>query len=169
MEDRQQWLSIAAVVLVIGGLGFFLYKRSRQAPSEPTAVGEGITIEEKANELLERMNVKVPENADKITLNDVSNKGGTGVATRSFENNRFSHSVMAALPDLETGTYYEAWLVRENPADTVSTGKLRQAKGGWILEYSTGKNLTDHAKVMVTLEKVNDQKPETTILEGQFK
>jgi len=168
MEDRQQWLSIAAVVLVIGGLGFFLYKRSRQATNEPTAMGEGVQIEDRANQLLDQMNVKIPENADKIGLKDVSGGDATGIATKSFNNNVFSGSIIAALPELGSGEFYEGWLVREDPFDLVGVGKLRQAKGGWMVDFTSNTDLSDHKQVVVTQEMVDDQKPEKHILEGQF-
>lgn len=167
-DDKQQWLSIAAVVLVIGGLGFFLYRRSRQESVEPTALGEGVAIEEKASELLNKMNFEVPEGADRANLGDVSGGDGTGVATESYEEGRFTHSMIAALPDPEAGMFYEGWLVREDPFDLVYTGKFEMAKGGWMLDYTSEVDLSDHNQVVVTLEAVDDQKPEKHILEGKF-
>ena len=166
MEDRQQWLSIAAVVLVIGGLGYFLYQRSRQEVPVNN-LGEGIEIEEKANQLLESMNIDVPEGADRANLKDVNGGDNTGVATRSFENGEFTHSVVAALPDPEKGSFYQGWLTNE-AGESMSTGKLRIAKGGFILDFTSNKDLSDYSKVMITLEKVDDNKPEESLLEGSF-
>jgi len=169
MEDRQQWLSIAAVVLVIGGLGYFLYQRSKQAEPTNNNLGEGVEIEQKANQLLETMNIDVPEGVDRANLEDVSGGGGTGVATRDMVNGKFVHSVIAALPDPEAGMFYEGWLVNTVTDDVVSTGTFRIAKGGFILDFTSSTDLTDHNQVVVTLEKVDDGKPETHVLEGTFK
>lgn len=166
MEDRQQWLSIAAVVLVIGGLGYFLYQRSRQEVPVNN-LGEGVEIEEKANQLLESMNIDVPEGADRANLKDVNGGDNTGVGTRSMENGEFTHSVIAALPDPENGSFYQGWLVNA-AGENISTGKLRIAKGGFILDFTTDKDLSEYNKVMVSLEKIDDNKPEESLLEGSF-
>ena len=167
MEDRQQWLSMAAVVLVIAGLGFFLYQRSRQVENEGM-IGDSAIAEEKANQLLDQLNIELPENLERANLSDVSGGDGTGIATRSYEDGSFEHSVIAGLPDPEAGTFYEGWLVREEPFDVVYTGKLRIAKGGYILDYNSGADLSDHEQVIVTQETVDDQKPEQHVLEGSF-
>ena len=169
MEDRQQWLSIAAVVLVIGGLGYFLYQRSRQAEPTNNNLSEGVQIDQKANQMLDNMNIDVPEGVDRANLKDVTGGDGTGVATREMVNGKFVHSVIAALPDPTPGTFYEGWLINPDTGDTISTGRFRIAKGGFILDFTSSKDLTDHKQVLVTLEKVDDNNPETHMLEGSFK
>ncbi len=168
-EDRQQWLSIAAVVLVIGGLGYFLFRQSRQ-PDEVSVDTADTAAEQKAQELLDSFNKEVPENASRVTLKDVSGGDSAGVATVSeaVEDEAREYSVLAALPEPESGEFYEAYLVSDEAENQILLGRLQQAKGGWMVETSSGVDLGEEAKIQVTREKVNDQTPEEPVLEGSF-
>jgi len=73
------------------------------------------------------------------------------------------------LPEPKAGEWYEGWLVRDEPFSSVYTGKLRIAKGGLVLEFSDKMDWRDHVKVVVTLEKQDDRKLETHVLEGEFR
>jgi len=168
-ENKQQWLSIAAVVLVVGGLGYFLYKQS-QVPVDEDINIDDIVAEEKADDLIESMNFEVPEDADRATLKDVSGGESIGVATRqeSEEGGR-TYSLLAALPDPSSGEFYEGYMMESGEDDEVYLGKLRKAKGGWLLEYEGQSSLLEsNPKVVITLEKVDDETPETKVLEGAF-
>lgn len=166
MEDRQQWLSMAAVVIVIVGLGFFLYRQSREeAPVEITS--EDQMIEERANEVVEQMQAQLPENALRANLRDVSGGSGAGVATR-VENEKAEDelSVLAALPDPVSGEFYEAYLAGAGE-EVQYLGRLSQAKGGWRLETQAEPE-EGMSQVRVTREQVADQQPEEILLEGSF-
>jgi hypothetical protein len=160
-------VGLALVLLVIGGF-FYLRARARRETLEVPAGGEGVEIEEKASELAEQLGVQLPDDVEKVELVDVSGGAASGIATRKFIEGEFSHSVLAALPDPEPGSWYEGWLVRQEPFEVLFTGILRMAKGGYVLDYSLEEDLTDHGEVIVTLEGVDDQKPEQHILEGSF-
>jgi hypothetical protein len=117
-------------------------------------------------------NYQIPEDAERIELKDVSGGEGSGLATRKFENGKFNHVILADLADPAAGSFYEGWLVRGKQGDSnysvVLTGKLRVAKGGYLLEFESDKDYSDYKQVIVTLEKVDDKNPETHILEGSF-
>ena len=166
--NRERWIGLAVVLLMVGG---FLVLKNRQnvKPLDDKAVtGEGVEIEERASEFAKQMGITLPLDVQKAELKDVSGGTGSGLATRKFAGGEFSHSVLAALPDPEDGTWYEGWLVRSEPMNIVFTGRLRMAKGGWVLDYTGTQDLTDHGKVVVTRERVDDRKPETYLLEGNF-
>jgi hypothetical protein len=168
--QRQRLFAALIVVLVIVGLVLFI-RKGKEEEGE-VGEGEGVRIEDVVSELSTQLGVTVPEDVERISLSDVSGGAATGLATRKVEDGRFIHTVLAALPDLSAGTFYEGWLVRGAEGDEdysiLSTGKLRISKGGYLLEFSSSQDLSDHPKVVVTLESVDDGKPETHILEGKF-
>lgn len=161
--NRERWIGLAVVLVVIGGI---IWWRSEKAnkPAEPTKEAVEAEVEGFAREL----GVVLPEDVEKTSLTDVTGGEATGIATRKVIEGRFTHTVLAALPDPQVGTWYEAWLVKLEPLDVVYTGKLTMGKGGWVLDYISRDDLTDHPQVVVTLERVDDRKPEQHILEGSF-
>ena len=166
--NKERWIGLGVILVLIGGLLVVKAKQTPKKLDEKGLTGEGVEIEEKASELAKRMGVVFPDDVEKTDLKDVTGGTGTGLATRKWAGGTFTHSVLAGLTDPEKGSWYESWLVGEEPSDFIYTGKLRMAKGGWVLDYTSKTDLTDHRKVMVTLEKVDDRKPETKILEGSF-
>lgn len=163
--NRERWIGLAVVLIIVGGWLFF---RSRQPSQEPASAEQEQAAEEKVSTFAEQLGVTIPEDVEKTALTDVTGGEAQGVATRDFDEGLFTHSVLASLPDPETGAFYEGWLVRPDPFDVVYTGKLRLVKGGWSLDYEAGEDLSDHNRVVVTLERVDDQQPEAHILEGSF-
>ena len=154
------------VAALIGAVIYF--SRRSQTPRL-----EDITPTPSTQESIEsKFNTQIPSDVQKAELKDVSGGNASAIATRKYANGKFTHVVMADLPDPETGSYYQAWLVKGNEGEAdyslVSTGRLRIAKGGWLLEYNSSKDYTDHPKVVVSLEKVTDAKIETKVLEGNF-
>lgn len=163
--NKERWIGLAVILLIVG---FFLVKgRNVQKLNDEAAMGEGVEIEERASEFAKTMGIVLPADVEKASLEDVSGGTGSGLATRKYAEGKFIHSVLAALPDPASGVFYEGWLVSES-GDVVYTGKLRMAKGGWVLDFVSAVNLSDHDQVVVTREMVDDQKPEGHVLEGSF-
>lgn len=106
----------------------------------------------------DRFNLDIPDNVEKTDLVDVSGGTGGGIATRS--------EILVDLADPEAGKFYQAWL--EKDGKSVSLGKLRMAKGGWLIEYNSA-NYPGYNKVVVSLESKFDSTMETKVLEGSFK
>lgn len=100
--------------------------------------------------------LKVPTNADRANLTDVSGGRGIGEAFRTYENSLFNLTLAA---NLEKGDY-QAWIMDKNGAK-ILLGKLVSEKGGYIVNFSAFKDLTSYSKVIVTLGSKN-------ILEGSF-
>ncbi len=166
--NRERWIGLAVVLVIVGGFLFLKNRQPGKKLDDKAVTGEGVEIEERASEFAKQMGITIPSDVQKTELKDVAGGTGTGLSTRKFTGGTFAHSVLAGLADPEEGTWYEAWLVRNEPFDLVYTGKLRMAKGGWVLDYTGSQDLTDHGKVIVTRERVDDRKPETNVLEGNF-
>jgi len=165
MKNRDIVIGLAVLLLFAG----VIYIRQRSKPKEEMVIPETLSSEETIEE---KFNIQIPDNVDKAELRDVGGAGGSGIATREFENGKFSHSVLVDLPDPEKGYFYQGWLAKgtegEGDYSLLSTGKLRLAKGGWMLDYTSSKDLSDYPKVVVSLEKAFDNALEKKVLEGSF-
>ncbi len=164
MNKRDIFIGLI-ILAILATVVYWLRKPGQPTPEIPMAPA----AEEKFESAF---NLEIPEDVDKAILKDVSGGMASGIATRRFEDNQFSHAVLADLADPEAGSFYQAWLIRGKEGDLdfaqLSTGKLRIAKGGWLLEYQSKTNYSDYNDVLVSLEKIFDQTPESHILEGSF-
>lgn len=169
MEDKQQWLSIAAVVLVVIGLGVFLYRQSRVETEVVTEETQEQRVSKRADEVLERFKAQVPEDATRIDLKDVSGGEGAGVVTRRVEAAGEQVSIMVGLPDLETGEAYVAYLASDaQEPELLKLGQLRQAKGGFLLDTVVKQSLDTYSKVRIIKEFTGSDNSEQVVLEGDL-
>lgn len=140
---------------VFAGLYFFL--KNRQA-SKVTKVPESLPqIEENIEKTFR---ISIPDDVDKVELSSVSDIKGSGIATRKYESGKFTHMVLADLPDPKAGTFYEGWLFKGDET-YIATGKMTMAKGGYLLEFQYPTDISSYNKVVITLEGKH-------ILEGSF-
>ncbi len=102
------------------------------------------------------------------TLKPEAGKSGTGEASRSVVPGRFVLTVTAELPDPGQGKFYEVWLIRPATESQFSAGQLKQSGNRWVLTLDQTRDASAYSNVMVTLETVDDKKPETKILSGSF-
>ena len=128
-----------------------------------------------------------PQSPLEITalLPPIASDKGDGTAARMYVNNRFYHTIEAQLPALAKGTFYEGWLVKPGNStglntegnrivknfatvDFFSTGRLFKSQDKYFLKYEQQDNAKDYNHVLITIEKVNDKKPESIVLEGSF-
>ena len=150
---RDVLIGFVVVVLII--IGIIAYRQNKAKKVSVTPTPTSITFE---NELEDSFKYDIPDNANSIELKDVSGGNGRGIATEK--------EVLADIEDPAIGYYYEAWL--ENSSnERVSLGRLRMAKGGWLLEYDKSQR-GDYNKLIISLERANDFTIEKRILEGTF-
>lgn len=161
MERRD--IVIGFIILAILA-GFIFWRQRTYKEEEELTIPQTLSVEDEIEEMFK---VEIPEDVDKAELKDVSGGDASAIATRKYEAGKFIHTVLADLPDPETGKFYQGWLFKGDEA-LVSTGKMREAKGGWIIEFESSTNYTDYNKVVVTLEGTSDLNPEKHILEGSF-
>lgn len=98
-------------------------------------------------------------------------------ANRRYSDGTFTLSLrLHKLPDLQPPQFYAGWLKNKTApaAKPIYLGKFTKAvqgdyKGDFVLGYQVKKDLRQYATVLVTLEAVDDQKAEKTVLEGIFK
>lgn len=144
MKARDIIIGAIVLGLLVGGALWVRKTRlDRQALKVTTP-----SVEEKISDTFNGL--IVPEGVEKAELKDISGSGGFGIATRT--------EVLADLPDLSAGSFYQAWLEKDD--QKVLLGKMRIAKGGYMIEYDSSK-YPGYNKVVVSLG-------EKKILEGSF-
>jgi hypothetical protein len=147
------------IIALIGGAFFYKNLKTPKILSTPTPS----TIKSKIEGLF---NYVIPDDLDSIELKDVSGGIYRGIAARKFEKGTFTITVLVDLPDLSSNEFYEGWI--SSGDKFISIGKLRIAKGGFLVDFTSNIDYSSYNKVIVTKEKVNDNKPESLILEGSF-
>lgn len=165
MKSSSCALLALVLALLLGG-AFYFYSQKNQVKDKPLTSQEGIS--ESSDSESNAPTVIEPE---KATLVDVSGGEGQGIANRIYSTNKFIHTITAQLKSPESGKYYAGWLIKQDGGteDVVSTGKLEQnGENDYYLEFRSENDYTLYKKVLVTLQSGGD-KPETNILEGQFK
>jgi len=93
----------------------------------------------------------IPGGVERANLKDVTGGNSIGVATRT--------EVVANLPELSAGKYYQVLLVNSS-GKSVNLGNMRISKSGYILEYNSA-NFPGYNKVVIT-------QGSTHVLEGSF-
>jgi hypothetical protein len=165
MKTRDIVIGIV-VLLILGGV---IYFRQKNKTSSETTVPPTSTVEQKMED---KFHVQIPDDVSKAELKDSTGGNSTGIATKNFNNGKFQASVLADLPEAKSGTFYQGWMTKgdEGSKDysTVSLGKLKSAKGGWMVDFESSTDYSDYTRFMVTEEKKFDNTPETKVLEGSF-
>ena len=163
MKTRDVVTGFIVLTVLIAGVLWFRNLKNRKPVSIPPPPPISI-IKKKVPQKCGGL--KIPANADKADLKDVSGGVGLGEAVRTYQNGKFSLTILAGLPDPKTGYFYQGWIV--NGTTYLSLGKLRVAKGGYLVDFRSTTNYSNIKNVVVTLEKVFNNTPETRILEGSF-
>ena len=104
-------------------------------------------------------------------LRAVGEYTGSGTATRKWDGTTFLHTVSAAIGAPAEGKFYEGWLVRPEPFEFVSTGRLEATDDGYGLTFVMERDFREHVNVVITEEtEANglDGIPEAHVLEGSF-
>jgi len=159
--------------IVIGGIILLLlagviYWRQTTGPNE-SKVPETLSVED---QLEEQFKFDIPEDVDKTELKDVAGVGASAIATRDYKDGKYTHAALVDIADPALGSFYQGWIAKgEEGSDDfslVSTGQLKLVKGGWMIEFESSTDYSDHDKILITQEKTFDSTPEDKLLEGSF-
>ena len=151
MKTKNIFIAFILVVAVVAAVLVVKNRRKTTSTANPLVTPSvQQQLENKFNGLV------IPEDEESIELKDVSGGTGMGLATRS--------EILADLPALPTGKFYQGWLEKDLPAQAgvkpVLLGTLKMAKGGWILNYNSSA-YPGYNKVIVAVGGKH-------ILEGSF-
>lgn len=165
MKSSSCALLALVLALLLGG-AYYFYSQKNQVEDLPLTSQEGIMessdLESSAPAVVE------PE---KAVLTDLSGGEGQGIANRIYSTGNFIHTITAQLKSAEAGSYYAGWLVKQDgdTEEVISSGKLEHSgESSYYLEFRSEVDYMLYKKVLVTLQS-GGGKPETIILEGQFK
>ncbi len=165
MQRRDLIIGIV-VLAVIAGIVLFIQRRRQELSVPLVSPSPTPSLEQQERSLENRFNVTIPDDVEKTTLKDVKGLGFSGIATRDFTNSTFNLTVLADIPDPESGKFYQVWLTKNGQNRLMGT--MRAAKGGFLLDTSLGEDLTSFNGVVVSLESKNDLSVEEVTLKGTF-
>jgi hypothetical protein len=143
-------------VVVLTALAGLIYFWQNSGTDEDLQIPQTLSVEDKIED---KFNLEIPEDVEKTELKDAVGGDASGIVTRKVQEDETQLMILADLPDPETGKIYNAMIIKDD--ETKDIGFLQIAKGGYLLEYQSGQDLSDYKKVEVKLD-------ETTVLEGEF-
>jgi hypothetical protein len=153
MGRKEIFVGIFVVLVIIGII--FGVRKTREAKVKPLVIPTPVETQQLEN----KFNLTIPSDVEKINLQASSGFEGVGVATRKFAGGTFSHIIIADLSQPESGSY-QGWLIKDDNTK-ISTGMLRLAKGGYLLEFTSKVDYSDFKKVEVRMG-------ESIVLSGSF-
>ncbi len=160
MKEKIMFLLPIFLVLCVGV--FFSYRwwkaRTNVSSLSNIPVNEGIEVGEREQSLLKKFGVK---NQNSIELYPV--EGAQGYGAVNWSDDKKTVTVVAALPDLNSGVY-QVWITRDSKVARLGT--LVKEKAGYVLDYSVKTPLTGEIKITISVEQKNDTTLEKPILEG---
>lgn len=168
----KKYLYIALALIFTGICCIAIWKAGNSI--DGVSQGELVPIHVSQKIELEKQTLEDTEVIETTNLISVNERGGVALATRSYENGVFTHTVTSDIPAPVEGKFYEGWLVIKGatPRDFFSTGAMeQQSDGSWILTYTSDTNYPNHTFVVITEETSADgfdNNPETHIFEGEF-
>lgn len=151
MNFSKKDIIIGFAIILIVVFGAYFYKRSKSPKIYTLSTPVPIIFQE---DIENDFKYNIPDNITAIEL-----KGeGRGLATNK--------EILADIENPIAGYFYQGWV--EDNDKLTSLGRLVEGKGGWMLEFPEVSDV-ENKKIIVSLEKVFDNKIEKRILEGSFK
>ncbi len=154
MNFNKKDIVIGFIVIALIIAGVFYFKKDKKSKPVPTNPPVSVTYKE---DFENTFKLDIPDNTDMIELKDVSGGNARGIVTET--------EILVDADEPESNHFYEAWL--EKGEVLLPIGRLLSAKGGWLLKFNKTKDM-DYDKIVISLEKTNDNKLESRVLEGSF-
>ncbi|MBI3954618.1 hypothetical protein HY333_01095 [Candidatus Collierbacteria bacterium] len=157
--------AIAGLVIVVLLLsGFYWTGKARQSKIAQDTEEAPTKINFEMEEKFKGRGIELSDSAERIELIAVGEAEGTGWLAVEEEGDVNKYYLLADLEVPEAG-FYQVWLEGE-------TGWLRQerlvlAKGGWMSSFDVRDGDT-FRKIMVSLERLDDNLPEKVILSADL-
>jgi hypothetical protein len=168
--NRRDIVIGAVVLLVLAGV---IYVRNRNT-NDDLKVPETQTQSSSTEKTLEdKFKINIPDDAPKAELKATDGGDASGIATHSYKEGTYKLTVLADLPEPEPGKRYQGWIVKgEEGSDDynlISVGRLTTGKGGYMLDYQSKNDYSDHSRIVISQETSQGTKiGETRVLEGSF-
>ena len=163
------FIGFIAIAVLVGG-AIFLLRDEADVVEKQELASQAELEEAEVAEVAEETQAEVEPGLETIELSAVNDYDASGQATRNYsEDDGYSHNIVASLPELADGKFYEGWIVGQG--QVISTGEVLPSGDEWLLAYESEDNLLPQTDVVITIEtRANgfDNIPEEHILEGQF-
>lgn len=104
-------------------------------------------------------------------LSNVFGGDGSGIVQAGFIEGKYQLTATFENLPLPGGTdFYEGWVVRDEPKNVVSTGKVSRTDEGVFMNFFTNdEDLSDYTRYILTIEPDDgDPAPAAHVLEGEF-
>jgi len=167
--NRRDIVIGGVILLILAGVFYFRSKNDDTVMKVPESK---VAASETEQSMEDKFKVSIPDDAPKAELKSVGEGDASGIATRKDADNAHEVMILADLPDPEKGMVYQGWLVTgeegQDGYNVVSAGRLTSAKGGYMLNYQSKADYSDHTKVVISEEKGTSNKIGTKVLEGSF-
>jgi hypothetical protein len=144
MKSRDVVIGFVFLVILVAGVLWILRARNIKTSNLPLPTPN-------IAQQVKNAFPNIPGGVERANLKDVTGGNSIGVATRT--------EVVANLPELSAGKYYQVLLVNSS-GKSVNLGNMRISKSGYILEYNSA-NFPGYNKVVIT-------QGSTHVLEGSF-
>lgn len=165
----KKWIMIMGIVFI--AIFSLLIVQMNSSPMREEGmgnIGEG-QVGDKGELTASEKKILDEKNVERTDLFSVGDYEGDAMATRSFNGERFFHTVTANISDPSEGKFYEGWLV--DGSDFFSTGKMIKRQDQYYLEYFSDDDQRSFNNVVITEETEADgldNNPEAHVLEGAF-
>jgi hypothetical protein len=161
---------VAVSILVISVLAYFYLLKPKETTTAPSVSETGLIQNDTHNGAVQDDVLLMQEDETTLTadLIDVSGGNSSGKGYINRAKGLLMHRVVANLPDPRGSNFYEGWLVQQEPTlKFFSTGVMtKEANGLYLLIYESVNLYEGYNFVVITLETVKDETPETHIIEG---
>lgn len=173
--SKRKWIWVVVILSIVI---FIVWNVVASKKKEADIVLEELVVETMTESVVEEQNI-VPEPEpifEETNLEAVDGFTGSGIARRGKDNEKFSHIIVAELPQIDLNTqFFEGWLVKPGVVEFFSTGEMfprEDGKWGLIWEQTSEdiSNLQKFSEVVITLED-RDGNPTPSadhVLEGRF-
>lgn len=161
---------IGLLVILIGGLGYFLYTESKNTEGKNTNT---VATTENINTGTSNANGDVITDRQKIQLSNVYDGKGAGTAEKKNVNGTYTLTIATTdLPKPADDHEYVAWIEKKVPYSNIKAGVLeKESDGVYTLEFTSGTDYGAYLFVYVTSELKNQTggtMTGDTILSGRF-
>lgn len=111
----------------------------------------------------------LPDNLKVNTLKSTDSKNnGDATFIAYADGNKITVVIEAKLPEPARGEHYTAWLVKNSGQGYFNIGKLEKVNNNFGISTSLDGSFSEYKTAIVTLETLDDNKPEKVILEGNL-
>lgn len=160
---------IVIALIILGVVGFILYNISTTDNTPELEVTPTPSSSEQDFE--ERFGRNIPDDVERVELREPAAEGEeqgqvSAIATRDVRDGTYMATILADLDDPDAGESYYAWVNRDE--EFVLLGRLRAAKGGWLIDYESSTDYSELNRVVISEQASPGTQPEDIVLEGSF-